>query len=104
MEEWSAKELEKWGKEGSVAVFFYTPLCGTCKLGERMLQVITESNPDLPVKKVNLNYSPELAEKWEIQSVPCLLLLKNGEEQKKIFAFQSVGYLYNEIILNGSTG
>jgi thioredoxin 1 len=97
MEEWSANDLDQLGKVGSVAVFFYTPLCGTCKLGERMLQVTTELNLNVNIKRVNLNYSPELAAEWEIQSVPCLLLLKNGEEIKKIFAFQSVDYLYNEI-------
>jgi thioredoxin 1 len=98
MEEWSANDLELWGEEGSVAVFFYTPLCGTCKLGERMLGVIEELNPTVNIKKVNLNYSPELAEKWEIQSVPCLLLLRDGAEIKKIFALQSVDYLYKEIL------
>ncbi|MBM6618890.1 thioredoxin family protein [Bacillus suaedaesalsae] len=96
MEEWSAKEFEH-AKQGVVAVFFYTPICGTCKLGERMLQVVKELLPTISFKKVNLNYSPELSTKLEIQSVPCLTILRNGEVVKQIFAFQSVEYLYHEL-------
>lgn len=96
MEEWTAKEFEL-AQQGVVAVFFYTPICGTCKLGERMLQVVEELLPAVNYKKINLNYSPELATKLEIQSVPCLTILKNGEVIKKIFAFQSVEYLYHEL-------
>ncbi|KAA0545320.1 thioredoxin family protein [Bacillus sp. BGMRC 2118] len=96
MEEWSATEFEQ-AKEGVVAVFFYTPLCGTCKLGERMLQVVKELLPTIKFKKINLNYSAELSTQLEIQSVPCLTVLKDGEVVKQIFAFQSVEYLYLEL-------
>ncbi|MFD1737702.1 thioredoxin family protein [Bacillus salitolerans] len=98
--------MEVWGKEqiinqlqelNKLAIFFYTPICGTCKVAERMLVVVQELLPDLPLKKVDLNYIPDVAEKWQIQSVPCLLLFQHGEVRKRIFAFQSVEYLYKEL-------
>lgn len=97
MEEWSEINLEVVNQYETYAVFLYTPLCGTCKVAERMLSVVEELLPLIPMKKVNLNYIPENAEKWEIQSVPCLLLFNKGELTKKIFAFQSVDFLYTEL-------
>lgn len=41
-----------------------------------------------------MNYVQTIAESYEIESVPCLLLFKEGQLRKKIYAFQSVPYLY----------
>ncbi|MBM7661467.1 thioredoxin-like negative regulator of GroEL [Bacillus mesophilus] len=97
VEEWQEIRTGDIMKHKELALFLFTPICGTCKLAEKMLTVIQELLPDFPIKKVNLNYTPELASEWEIQSVPCLLLFKHGVLIKKIFAFQSVDYLYKEI-------
>jgi thioredoxin 1 len=97
MEEWTEIQIKQLEEHENLALFMYTPLCGTCKLAERMLSVIEELIPTLFIKKINLNYVPKIATEWEIQSVPCLLLFKNGILQKRVFAFQSVEFLYNEV-------
>ena len=43
---------------------------------------------------MNINFFPEIAKQYEIESVPCLLLFKKGSLQNKIYAFQSVPYIY----------
>ncbi|MFZ3591377.1 thioredoxin family protein [Bacillus sp. DJP31] len=97
MEEWLDFQLEEIDQHTTHAVFLYTPLCGTCKVAERMITVVEELVPHLPIKKVNLNYIPKISEQLEIQSVPCLLLFKEGQLKKRIFAFQSVDFLYTEL-------
>jgi thioredoxin 1 len=97
VEEWQGIQTRNIIKHKEMALFLFTPTCGTCKLAEKMLTVIQELLPDFPIKKVNLNYTPDLASEWEVQSVPCLLLFKEGVMVKKIFAFQSVDYLYKEV-------
>jgi thioredoxin 1 len=97
VEEWLEIQTGDIIKHKELALFSYTPICGTCKLAEKMIAVVEELLPDFPIKKVNLNYTPDLALEWEIQSVPCLLLFREGVMVKKIFAFQSVDYLYQEI-------
>jgi thioredoxin 1 len=97
MEEWTEIQVKQIEKHENLALFMYTPLCGTCKLAERMLMVIDELVPTLSIKKINLNYVPQIATEWEIQSVPCLLLFKKGKLLKRVFAFQSVEFLYNEM-------
>lgn len=61
-----------------------------------MLQII-EQMVEVKMGKMNLNYFPELAESFAIESVPCLLFLKNGEVVETVYAFHSVPYLYEKI-------
>lgn len=78
-------------------IYFYTPMCGTCQMAEKMLLVIEQLIPEIPLLKVNLNFHPHLAETFAIESVPCLLIIKNGDLKEKIYAFHSVPYLFGKI-------
>ncbi|MFT9598789.1 thioredoxin family protein [Mesobacillus sp.] len=98
MEEWTKAEVEAFLEEKRTGyLYFYTPMCGTCQVASKMLTVIEQLLPDVPSGKADLNYLPEMAEHFEINSVPCLIVLKKGEVQEKIYAFQSVPYLYEKL-------
>lgn len=75
------------------SLYLYTPMCGTCQVASKMLHVTTELVPNLAIGKSDLNYLPKKAIEWEIESVPCLLMFKHGQVDKKIYAFHSVPYL-----------
>ncbi|GGB88802.1 MULTISPECIES: thioredoxin family protein [Staphylococcus] len=77
-------------------IFGYTPTCGTCKVSERMLDIANEML-ELPITKLDLNLHPDFSQAYEIQSVPILMLMSKGEEQKRIYAFQSVPYLLENL-------
>lgn len=79
------------------AIFFYTSLCGTCKLGERMLEIIDMMDNHIPIRKININYAPILRDSWQITSVPCLVVLENGKPEQFVYAMRSVDYLYTFI-------
>ena len=74
-------------------IFGYTPMCGTCK---RMLDIANDIL-QLPVKKVDLNFHPEFSKEKEIMSVPVLLVMNKDQEVKRIYAFQSVPYLLENL-------
>ena len=76
-------------------LYVYTPMCGTCQVASKILMVSLELVPQLMARKMNINFFPDLAKQYEIESVPCLLLFKNGQFQEKIYAFQSVPYIYS---------
>lgn len=98
MEEVTIKELEKLIKPaGKTIVFLYTPMCGTCKLATRMLTIVEEAIPAITISKVDLNFAPEFAKHWGIESVPCLLIFINGKLKEKIYAFHSVDYLFEQL-------
>ncbi len=58
---------------------------------------ITEQMVEVRMGKMNLNFYPELAKSFAIESVPCLLFFKNGEVVETVYAFHSVPYLYEKI-------
>ncbi|MEK4058700.1 MULTISPECIES: thioredoxin family protein [Paenibacillus] len=59
-----------------LAVFLYTPLCGTCKAARRMLEVAAHLLPrDLIMAGGNVNMLPELVNLYRISSVPALLVV-----------------------------
>lgn len=90
---------EQWRQylksDGVQFIYFYTPMCGTCQLAGKMLGVVYETIPALPMYKCNLNYFPAVAAQCEIESVPCLTIWEDGQIVEKIYAFKSVPYLYD---------
>ncbi|MBN8201713.1 thioredoxin family protein [Bacillus sp. NTK034] len=98
MQEWSQLEIEETvnGQE-TVLVYLYTPMCGTCQMAGKMLTVTEQLLPDQKIGKADLNYMPKLAEQWGVESVPCLLIFKEGVLQEKLYAFRSVPYLLDRI-------
>ena len=56
---------ENFNKEKHL-IFGYTPMCGTCKMSERMLDIANEIL-QLPLK-IDLNYHPKYSERNKIMS------------------------------------
>ncbi|MNI44933.1 Thioredoxin [compost metagenome] len=81
-------------ESGLEGLFFYTSMCGTCMLAEQMLEIAISSGPVIPVSKININYSPILRDRWQITSVPCLIVLKNRKPIRMEYAMGSVVDLY----------
>ena len=95
MEEWKEEDFNQAvDQEDTFSLYLYTPLCGTCQVASRMLSITLELFPEMKAGKMNMNYVQTLSEQYEIESVPCLLLFNKGKLTKKIYAFQSVPYLY----------
>ncbi len=83
--------------EKATAVYAFTPMCGTCQVASKMLDVIKELPNPFTFVRINANYFPDFAEEQSIESVPCLLLFKDGVCIQKIYAFQSVPFLYETL-------
>lgn len=73
-----------------VLVDFYADWCGPC----RMLAPILEDIKDVDIYKINVDDEPDLAMKYGIMSIPCLISFKDGKEYKK-----SIGLVDKETIL-----
>jgi thioredoxin-like negative regulator of GroEL len=99
MIEWTQKELLERTEAGdsSFAVFLYTPFCGTCMLTERMLNIIMTMEPELPLYKSNINFMPQISRDWQISSVPCIVIVKAGQEKRMIYQMKAVDDLYFEL-------
>lgn len=67
----------------TVLLDFYAEWCGPCKRLAPVLDNISEENPDIIVGKINVESEAEIAEEYEVMSVPTLVVLKNGEVSAK---------------------
>jgi thioredoxin 1 len=99
MREWNKKEIDDFIKEKRTGlIYLYTPFCGTCQVSGKMLLVAEELLPEMTIGKINLNFMRELAEQWTVESVPCLVFIEDGAIVNKLYAFQSVPYLVDQIV------
>ena len=81
-------ENEVLRSDKPVLVDFYADWCGPCKMLAPVLHEIAEENADtLKVGKINVDEQMELAMRFQVSSIPMLVVFKNGKAVAK-----SVGY------------
>ncbi len=68
-------------KSGRVLVDFWAEWCGPCKMMNPTLEAFAEEQGEaLTIAKVNVDDAPSLAAKFEIRSIPTLILFEKGVE------------------------
>ena len=67
-----------------VIVDFHALWCGPCKTQSPILkQVAEELGERVKVIKIDVDQNPTIASRYQIQSVPTLMIFKNGEIKHK---------------------
>ena len=74
--------------DGLVLIDFYADWCGPCKMLTPILEEINKENEVVRIIKVNIDDSRFLASYYQIQSIPTLVLLKNGQFLNKMIGFR----------------
>ncbi len=68
-----------------VVVDFWAEWCGPCRaLAPTLDQLAEANNGKIVVVKVNVDEEPDLAMNFNVQSIPTLLFVKNGELQDQL--------------------
>ena len=78
-----------------VLVDFYADWCGPCKMLSPTVDEVAQENDDIKVVKVNVDESQNTAIKYQVMSIPTLVVIKNGNEVNR-----SVGVIDKEEVLN----
>lgn len=81
-----------------VLVDFYADWCGPCKALAPTLEAVAEEQAgNLAVVKVDIDDSPELATRFNIQSIPTLIVFDGGEAKKTLKGLLPKRALLDEI-------
>ena len=72
-------ETEALNSTLPVLIDFYAEWCGPCRMLGPVIDEIAEEATNFKVGKVNIDEQPELATKYQVMSVPTLVVIKNGE-------------------------
>ena len=73
-------EEEVIKSEKPVLIDFYADWCGPCKMLSPIIDEIAEENSEIKVVKVNVDDSQDLAMKYQVMSIPTLVVIKDGKE------------------------
>ncbi len=65
-------------------VDFWAPWCGPCRIVGPHLEELNSERDGLRVVKLNVDDNPQTAARYNVMSIPTMILFKGGQPAKKI--------------------
>src|SRR5260370_12106117 len=94
----STFDEEVKGADELVLVDFWAEWCGPCKMIAPTLEELSrEYAGKMRVFKLNVDDNPDVARRFEVMSIPTLILFKDGEAGQRLIAPPGSGQLVPEI-------
>ena len=80
-----------------VLVDFWAEWCGPCKMITPILEEIADEQDGITIAKVNVDENPDIARRFEVMSIPTLIMFKDGAPAKRLVGAKPKGSLLEEI-------
>lgn len=92
------KNFDQQTKNKVVLVDFWAEWCAPCKMMAPILnELADELTENKQVAKVNIEHYQSMAKRFNVRSIPTLILFKNGKEVKRFVGIKQKSFLLNEI-------
>ena len=76
-------EQEVLNSDKPVLVDFNAEWCGPCRMLKPAIDQLSEEREDVKFVSVNIDDEDQLAEKYNVASIPCLVVFKDGKEEAR---------------------
>ncbi|MCD7980754.1 MAG: thioredoxin [Clostridiales bacterium] len=81
-------ESEVVNSDRPVLVDFWASWCGPCRMVSPIVDEIAGERADVKVGKINVDEEQDLAVRFQVMSIPTLMLFENGEMVKQAVGAQ----------------
>ena len=82
----------------AIVVDFWAEWCGPCKLIAPVLdEIASEQAGRVTIAKLNVDENPGIARRFDVMSIPTLIVFKDGEPQKRLVGAKGKGQLLEEL-------
>ena len=68
---------------------FNAEWCGPCRMLKPILEELSEERADCQIVSINIDNNESLAERYDVYSIPCLVLFKDGKEVSRSVGLKS---------------
>ena len=99
----SVKKINKENFESEILkarktaiVDFYADWCGPCKMMSPIIDEIAQDE-NIVVGKINVDENQELAIKYDVMSIPTIIIFKNGNQVKRFVGVQNKNDILNSL-------
>ena len=81
-----------------VIVDFWAEWCGPCKMiAPALEEIATEHEGKLTVAKLNVDDNPDTARRFDVMSIPTLLVFQEGQPVKRLVGAKGKGQLLQDL-------
>jgi thioredoxin 1 len=86
------------GSDEPVLVDFWAEWCGPCKMIAPILSEIADEHAGkLRIAKLNVDDNPAIARRFEVMSIPTMIVFRDGEPAKRMVGAKGKGQLLEEL-------
>jgi len=82
-------EEEVIRSEKPVVIDFNAGWCGPCRALKPIVEELSEECSDIKFVSIDIDEEDEIAEDYDVTSIPCLVMVKGGEETVRSIGLKS---------------